>query len=465
MFYKLSIIGMSAKIITLLSLLYSQNTCQVWDGSKLSDPFPVNQGLRQGCPLSPTLFSLYVNDLADSLPGGVVIGNTTLKVLLYADDLVLLSESPEDLQHMINSLHTYCQNWGLKVNLSKSKIVVFRKSPRISSNLKWFYDGSEVQIVNEFKYLGVTLAYNLSFNKHLNERLKASKMAIIANWSHYIHNPKISVSNKMKIFISAAQTIMLYAAPVWGFKECDQPDKLFRFFIKTILKLPNNTPNYAIYLETRQHSQFTKALEFHFNYIIKVLNMSSDRLPKILALETISKNIFWYKEWKQIFLQLGISEPASMDTRVLRITLDHALIALKSEQLNQFKSAASLSTFHDIYPDLDHENPTYFNDNNTTTAISFMFKARTGLLDINARAFKKGTFGICSLCNLDAVENTHHFIGVCPIFNNIRKECFGLTILSIEELHCILNNDCLDKLVNYLCYALKYRYLLETEFS
>ena len=82
MCYKLSVLGFSSKIINVIAKLYQNNSYQVWDGSSLSDPFPVTQGLRQGCPLSPILFALYINDLIDFLPGGVNVSGTTVKALM-----------------------------------------------------------------------------------------------------------------------------------------------------------------------------------------------------------------------------------------------------------------------------------------------------------------------------------------------------------------------------------------------
>ena len=61
---------------------------------------------------------------------------TLVKVLLYADDLIILAESEVELQAIINSLYNYCNNWSLNINLNKSKVVVFRQDSRISASLE-----------------------------------------------------------------------------------------------------------------------------------------------------------------------------------------------------------------------------------------------------------------------------------------------------------------------------------------
>ena len=70
--------------------------------------FDVTTRLRQGCCLSRLLFNIFINDLSlkiNSLGLGINIGNNeTLSLLMYADDIVLLAESENDLQQMLNSL-------------------------------------------------------------------------------------------------------------------------------------------------------------------------------------------------------------------------------------------------------------------------------------------------------------------------------------------------------------------------
>ena len=78
--------------------------------------------------LSPILFSSFLNDLPDILPGCLEVAGVNVKLLLYADDIVILSGYPVELQNMIDSVHAYCATWSLSVNLSKCKVMIFRKS-------------------------------------------------------------------------------------------------------------------------------------------------------------------------------------------------------------------------------------------------------------------------------------------------------------------------------------------------
>ena len=465
LFYKLWQLGLTRKLISLLQNLYHSNVSQVWDGSSLSEKFPVNQGVKQGCLLSPLLFTLYLNDLNDHLPGGIAIGETTIKVLKYADDIVLLADSPSILQNMINSLFSYCSIWALKINLQKSKVLVFRKSGRLSANLEWRYGDNPIEIVNEYKYLGINLNFNMSFKKHLEGRLCLAKNSINASWLNCIHNPKIAFSNKMKIFRAASQSILLYGAQVWGFIRFEEVEKLLRYFLKKMLYLPKNTPTYMLHIETKLHSLFLTTLNLHFNYIRKVLNFSNNRLPNILAKETIHKKCFWYPYWDDFYRKANIS--IEQDSWLEQSLGHHQIIldVLHDLEQEEFLNAARSSQLHDLYPFLNFDTVSYFNDNVSPHMFSIICKTRGGLLNLNTHIFNRNSSNICSLCNTNSIENIEHFIGTCPIFSNYRTQIFNKSFLQHQEVITLLNGPNYFKLYQFVLCALKYRSLIISEFS
>ena len=462
--YKLATIGLSSKILNIFKKLYNGTSCQVWDGSSLSESFTVSQGVKQGCLLSPVLFSIYLNDLSDFLPCGVEIAGTVVKVLMYADDIVLLADSPENLQLMINALYDYCSCWSLKLNLDKSKIMVFRKSNRISKNLRWYYGLNQVEIVNEYKYLGINLTFNLSFIKHVQSKLISAKLAINANWLSYIFHPKINTSNKLKIFDSAAKSIMFYGCQIWGFEPFDDVEKLFRYFIKKILFLPMNTPNYMLHIETGLPSLFIRTLELHFSYICKVFKLPSNRLPRILAEETVRRKTFWYKKWLLLSEQMGIQ----INFETWRINMQpyqmNLLEIIKSNEFYNFVQCARNSIHHDMYSNLQYNVDQYFSDKHSAHFISIIFKARGGLL-LNNHIFQTMEVPLCSICNLNESENTTHVIGICPIYGNMRYIYFGKRVLSNDEVCEILNGNNFLELYRYLSKCLNYRKLILSEYS
>ena len=91
-------------------------------------------GVKQGCPLSPTLFGMYVYEVSDYVDKegdrGAWLAGTWIPLLLYADDIVLISKSPEGMQRQLDALHNFAQDSGLSVNLGKTKVMVFNTTPQ-----------------------------------------------------------------------------------------------------------------------------------------------------------------------------------------------------------------------------------------------------------------------------------------------------------------------------------------------
>ena len=142
LFHKIQKLGFGGKITELIKNIYKGGKCGVNVNGNITNWFPCEYGVRQGDVLSPTLFGLYINDLVQELKdgsSGINLGELIVVCLLYADDLVLVSESPEDLQKMLDILNNWCKRWRLRVNISKSKLFTTetKVNQEVTSNLNW----------------------------------------------------------------------------------------------------------------------------------------------------------------------------------------------------------------------------------------------------------------------------------------------------------------------------------------
>ena len=123
------------------------------------------------------MFSLFVNDIETFLQQNSVEGYNLDQLILYlflfADDSVLISETPDGLQNLIDSFKLYCDKWKLTVNVSKTKVVAFKKG-RLPANLNFAYGDSAIELVDCFNYLGVVLTktvHSLTQQKLYQEKL------------------------------------------------------------------------------------------------------------------------------------------------------------------------------------------------------------------------------------------------------------------------------------------------------
>ena len=121
--------------------------------------------------LSPFLFSLYVGELVNMFEEndckGVYINESTpnISCLLFADDLVTCADTVGRLQHMIDVVALFCKKWDLEVNLSKTKVMVFRKGGPLRINEKWWFGMNTVpRYLKQFTTsMGVPPNHHFSF--------------------------------------------------------------------------------------------------------------------------------------------------------------------------------------------------------------------------------------------------------------------------------------------------------------
>ena len=124
LFFKLQQVGITWQALYFLRQWYEHSTCSVlWNG-KPSQTIHINQGVKQEGVLSPFLYNLYVNDLLLELENsglGARLGDIFTGAPMYADDLALITSSPEELQGMLDIVQTYAQKWRYSLHPGKSK--------------------------------------------------------------------------------------------------------------------------------------------------------------------------------------------------------------------------------------------------------------------------------------------------------------------------------------------------------
>src|SRR5580698_3538922 len=126
----------------------------------LTESIPVTEGVLQVEQLSPLLFSLFISDMEEFFRqhncNGVSLNHLVeILILLYVDDLILLANSAADLNRKLEVLHMYCNLNGLRVNIKKTKVIIFRSGGRLPKFVHFYYDKNRLEIVKSYIYLGV----------------------------------------------------------------------------------------------------------------------------------------------------------------------------------------------------------------------------------------------------------------------------------------------------------------------
>ena len=161
LFTKLQNLGLSRHFTEVLFTLYKQNFLMVLTDGVLTDKISQTLGVPQGDKLSPILFSLFIADLS------ALLESTGCFIIFYADDLAIASSSIESLQHALDKLESYCALNLMTVNISKTKVMKFRRGGTLSNSDRVRYKNQTLEFVSKFKYLGLVLSTTLSPSPHL----------------------------------------------------------------------------------------------------------------------------------------------------------------------------------------------------------------------------------------------------------------------------------------------------------
>ena len=171
---------------------------------------------------------------------------TDITIVLYADDTATGDDSVGRLQRIINEIERFCDLWGLLLNMTKSKLVVFRRGGIVKKIEKWYFKGKEIEVVSMYKYLG------LIFTPKLNWSVVRKTLASQANKALgrlYMYNKRcggLPVNINCELFDTIVLPILLYGAEIRGYEYCESMETVQITFYRRILGVGSCTPKQAI---------------------------------------------------------------------------------------------------------------------------------------------------------------------------------------------------------------------------
>ena len=276
--------GVPAPFVCAIESYYSEVKFSVETPAGLGPVASARLGVKQGCPLSPVLFGVFIEALLEDfldcqhgldLPSfSPASGAPSVPPLLFADDIALTSNSPAGLQRQLQRLHALTSSYGLRINVDKTKLLPYGHSaPSISSLPQLDLDGQPLEWVQEFKYLGLLVHHRDGFRRAgaaLQEAALAKYYAMIRQCK--THGVEDAHSLNV-LFNSLVTSVLSYGAPVWA-PDLFQPsldasnrpqpldapsarvaleiEKLQRKFMRYQLGLPQRTPHLALHVEAQR---------------------------------------------------------------------------------------------------------------------------------------------------------------------------------------------------------------------
>lgn len=216
--------GIHGELLHSMKHMYANVGMRVRAGDRLGRLFKADLGVKQGDPLSPLLFGLFIDRfeqfLAERCPGAGAgtLGGLLLQALLYADDLVLLAETAEQLQGMLNCLHEFSVANHMTVNIEKSKVLFFNNANRRVTAM--MYAGAALPVVKEFVYLGTHFYAACNMRGHVRQNMRSNlvkaKAALNAMKQRCrelgVHNIMVQCG----LFNSLVASILNFGSEMWG---------------------------------------------------------------------------------------------------------------------------------------------------------------------------------------------------------------------------------------------------------
>lgn len=429
--------GVGGKLLRVLKSMYCNLRSCVQNNGQYTEFFTCNVGTRQGCILSPMLFNLFINELVMDIKAkclnGIFITQdiSDIFALLYADDIANCADTVVSLQSQLNLVESFCVRTGMRVNLSKTKIIVFRRGGFLRSNEKWYYQGQQVETVSYYKYMGILFTPKLIWTKAKEELAAQAKRALFTLYNVQNKLGVLSVNEAFKLFDTMIVPILTYASEIWGYEYSDPIEKVHDRFCINFLKLPRYTFSVLSRGEVGRmplcYIYYCKIIK----YWIRLIRMNDNRYPRqcYMMLKRLddADRVTWVTKVRNLLCRYGFG-----------YVWHNQDIGNEKQFMCMFKQRLRDNLIQEWYTDINNSSKAkYYRNFYDTFAVQFYIKLNlpTHLLRVLAKLrcsahelnVEKGRHTgipyhqrICTLCETNQVEDELHFVLQCPFYNDLR---------------------------------------------
>ena len=257
-------------IINAIEIMLSSGSVKVNSHGCFSQEWNIAKGARQGGVLSALLFNIYVDSILQEMlrqDHGCFLGITKINSQAYADDFVIFCPSAGGLRTLLQKFGIMARQHCLEINSSKTKIIIFHKKRACHSDVYFEINGSKIELVKSYKYLGTIITFNLKENEDIM-RLQASFNRKVGMTLRKFHAAELDV--KMRLFKTLCMD--MYGIELWGdILGCanllKQIGVSYHYALKRILGLSKRDSNhYACYLLdqlTFENMRMLKTLQYY----------------------------------------------------------------------------------------------------------------------------------------------------------------------------------------------------------
>ena len=312
--------GCPSKFVRMIRLLHDGMQARVNFGGELSEPFPVENGVKQGDLDAPTLFAIYFGAMLqvafrDNSSAGIHVRYrstgklfnlrrmkaeskvfyTVVRDLLYADDADLVAHTQEDLQSLIDCFDSTADAFGLTINQKKT-VVMYQPAPGKTYlppviNVK----GRPLKVVDKFVYLGSTLSESGSLDKEISYRVKSGADSFgkleYKVWSQH----GIKIQTKVMVYCAFVLSCLLFSSETWS-TYATHIKSLERFHQNCLRRILNIkwtsfTPDTEVLAKAGIPSIESMILKNRLRWSGHVVRLDDNRIPKQLLYGELATGI------------------------------------------------------------------------------------------------------------------------------------------------------------------------------
>nr|VZI53039.1 unnamed protein product [Spirometra erinaceieuropaei] len=305
--------GCPERFTQMVRQLHDGMMARVTDNGAVSEAFAVTNGVKQGCVLAPTLFSLMFSAMLmdayrDERPGIRIayrtdghllhqrrmhfksrVSTATVHELLFGDDCALNTTSEEEMQRSMDLFSAACENFGLVINTQKT--VVMHQPPPNSATApnappQISVNGTQLQVVENFPYLGSTLSRNTKIDDEVANRISKASQAFGRLQSTVWNRHGLQLSTKLKMYKAVILPTLLYGAETWTVyaKQARRLNHFHLSCLRRILRLSwqDRIPDTDVLERTGILSIYAILRQIQLRWSGHLVRMDDERLPKRL---------------------------------------------------------------------------------------------------------------------------------------------------------------------------------------
>ena len=454
LWYKMWEMGIKGRMWRVVRSLYVNNRSCVFLEGKCSDFFPINQGVAQGCTLSPTLFLIYINGLLNEIEKSPELGakfsENKMSGLLFADDFVGIAETGQALQSLINIVHNYSKRWRFEANVKKCAVVVFSKTQTGSG--QWVWGSESLPILDSYCYLGIEFSRDGSWDKHIKSLIIRNRQKL-GGLYRVLHNFALDLTTRRHILMAVLRPSLEYGCEVWNTNKCQARalESIQLRACKYILGCSVTTCDEPVLadlgLETLKYRRVFRKLKWYY----KIKRMNEERLPLKLITNEWDKVKTKGRPRKCWLAHINsLKKELNLQDKVLEIKqVKEALVKRECEEFEMaLKHKSKLRVYKELKRGVGCEEYLKYVQG-PPSRLFFKFRSGThGLFEELGRHAKRDGSQECPNCGA-CKESVEHVLFECASYDSQRQKFFVYLkqILTPETFEVFIHSNIFEKAV------------------